>query len=204
MNLNFKNGFYEYKFGRKPKQWSIEMVHDLWCRTLDRSNKRRKDLIDCIDEIVNTITPEVNRFGEKEYRVYYNIESVVNYYKLSNSQRGLGMSYTRDLLKFEGNSAQSRDEKLTFILANQKAFELGEKMLRLEKLCSYQHYRVKEILSEMLQDELRKRYKEYDNRENMIIQISDKSYFVRVDSSHFPYKKFELLDEVKPDSFVKF
>ena len=45
MNLNFKNGFYEYKFGRKPKQWSIEMVHDLWCRTLDRSNKRRKDLI---------------------------------------------------------------------------------------------------------------------------------------------------------------
>lgn len=203
MNLNFKNSLYEYKFGRKPKKWSIEMVHDLWCRASERSNKRRKDFTDCIDEIVNTITPEI-RFGDEEYRVYFNTKNGINYFRLTKSRFGIGMAYSRELLKFEGGTSQSRDEKLTFILANKEAFDLGEKMRRLEKLCSYKNYRVKEILSEMLQDELRKRYKEYDNRENMIIQISDKSYFVRVDSSHFPYKKFELLDEVKPDSFVKF
>ncbi len=199
MNLNFRNSYYEYKFGRKPKNWTIEMVHDLWRKAIERSNKRRKEFSDCIDEIVNTVTPEVSRIGDKEYRVYYNTKSGTTYYKISNSIRGMGYGYSRELLKFE-----NRDEKLTFLLSNQEAFELGEKMRRLEKLCSYKHYRVKEILSEMIQDELRERYKEYDGRENMIVQISDKSYFVRIDSSNFPYKKFELLDEVKTDSFVKF
>ena len=43
----------------------------------------------------------------------------------------MGYGYSRELLKFE-----NRDEKLTFLLSNQEAFELGEKMRRLEKLCS--------------------------------------------------------------------
>jgi hypothetical protein len=199
MLLNFEKSYFEYKFRRKAKVWTIEMVHDLWLRAKDRGEYRRKDLTDCIDEIVNTIEPtNKNHRQDPEYRVYYNSGKNICYYNISKSSLGFGYGYSRDMVKFG-----TRDEKLTFLLANQTAFDLGEKMRRLEKLCSNQHYRVKDILNKMIEENLRKKLTDYDRNDVIIVQISDKSYFVKIDSSHFPYKSFELLNEVTPETTIK-
>jgi hypothetical protein len=41
MNVNFKKHFFEFKFKRKPKKWTIEQVHELWLRSKERTNKKR-------------------------------------------------------------------------------------------------------------------------------------------------------------------
>ncbi len=199
MLLNFEKSWFEHNFGRKAKVWTIEMVHDLWLKTKERGDARRKDLTDCIEDIVKSVEPfSKNYRGDNEYRVYYNSSGNTCYYNISKSSLGVGYGYSRDIVKFG-----TRDEKLTFLLANQKTFDLGEKMRRLEKLCTNQHYRVREILNKMIEEKLRKRLKEYDRNDVITIQISDKSYFVKVDNSHFPYKKFELLNEVTEETKIK-
>lgn len=199
MLLNFEKSWFEHNFGRKAKVWTIEMVHDLWLKTKERSEIRRKDLSNCIDEIVNTVEPSGKNYKEDpEFKVYYNSGSNICYYNISKSSLGFGYGYSRDIVKFG-----TRDEKLTFLLANQKAFDLGQKMNHLSNLCSNQHYRVREILNKMIEENLRKRLKEYDRNDVITIQISDKSYFVKVDNSHFPYKKFELLNEVTEETKIK-
>jgi hypothetical protein len=55
----------------------------------------------------------------------------------------------------------------------------------------------------MIEEKLRKKLTEYDRNDVITVQISDKSYFVKVDSSHFPYKSFELLNEVTPETTIK-
>ena len=40
--------YYKWKFNRDPKDWTIEMIHDLYLRALDRHNKRHKLVIDVI------------------------------------------------------------------------------------------------------------------------------------------------------------
>lgn len=199
MLLNFEKSWFENNFGRKAKVWTIEMVHDLWLKTKERGDSRRKDLTDCIHEVVKNVEPfSKNYRGDNEYRVYYNSGDNVCYYNISKSSLGFGYGYSRDIVKFA-----SRDEKLTFLLSNQKAFDLGQKMYRLEKLCSNQHYRVREILNKMIEEKLKKRLKEYDRNDVIVIQISDKSYFVKVDNSHFPYKSFELLNEFTEENTIK-
>ena len=199
MLLNFEKSWFENNFGRKAKVWTIEMVHDLWLKTKERGDSRRKDLTDCIHEVVKNVEPfSKNYRDDNEYRVYYNSGDNVCYYNISKSILGFGYGYSRDIVKFA-----SRDEKLTFLLSNQKAFDLGQKMYRLEKLCSNQHYRVREILNKMIEEKLKKRLKEYDRNDVIVIQISDKSYFVKVDNSHFPYKSFELLNEFTEENTIK-
>ena len=199
MLLNFEKSWFEHNFGRKAKVWTIEMVHDLWLKTKERSEVRRKDLTDCIEDIVKSVEPfSKNYRGDNEYRVYYNSGVNTCYYNISKSRLGFGYAYSRDIVKFG-----TRDEKLTFLLSNQKAFDLGEKMFRLEKLCSNQHYRVKEVLNKMIEEKLRKKLTEYDRNDVITVQISDRSYFVKVDSSHFPYKSFELLNEVTTETTIK-
>lgn len=190
MRLNQENIYYEIKFGRKPKQWTIEMVHDLWIRAKIRSDKKRQDVIDCIDEIIKTVKPlDKNYRGDDEYRVFYTSGKNTCYYTVSKSRLG-GYGYSNDILKFK-----NRDDKLSFLLSNKNAFELGQKFHELTKLCSYQHGRVARILSDMLNTYLRNNFKDYGN-EVMTIKISDKSYYIKADSSNYPYKNFELLNEV--------
>jgi hypothetical protein len=192
MRLNQENPYYKIKFGRKPKEWTIEMVHDLWVRAKDRSDKKRQDVRNCLDEIIRTVKPfDKNYRGDNEYRVFYTNGKDTCYYTISKSELG-GHGYSHDILKFK-----DRDDKLTFLLSNQNAFELGQKFHDLNKLCSYQHGRVGKILSEMLNTYLRNNFKDYGGfNEVMTIRISNKSYYIKVDNSSYPYKKFELLNEV--------
>jgi hypothetical protein len=197
MSYNKQNLYYEVKFGRTPKIRTIEMVHDLWIRAKIRSDKKRKDLIDCIDEIIKNVDPFKKDYrGDDEFRVFYNNGKYTCYYTISKSRLG-GYGYSNDVLEFK-----NRDDKLTFLLSNQN-FELGQKFHELNKLSSYQHGRVEQILSDMLNKYLQDNFKELTGfNEIMTIKISDKSYYVNVDSSNYPYKKFKLLNEVSEQIII--
>jgi hypothetical protein len=197
MRLNFDNAYFEYKFGRNPKVWNIGMVHDLWVKSKQRSEIRLKQLQDCIYEIVQTVEPlNKNHRNEPEYRVFFNHKKNVMCYKIS--KQDIGYCYSVDTLKFE-----SRDEKLTFILSNQNSFDLGEKMKYLESLLTYQDRKLMNLLNEMIQKILRDKFKKKDVSGALIIQISGKSYFVKIDNSNFHYRSFELLNEVTPETTIK-
>lgn len=201
MRLNCENPWFEMKFKRKAKVWTLEMIHELWLKTIERTKIRREQFTSCINEIVNTIEPEVER-DEKIYRVYFSKKSQVNYYQISKSQFTDGYGYRKEILKFA-----DRDEKLKFLLSNDKSFELGEKMNNLETLLSYQHSKIKSILSDrlhkyLLNEYVRKGHFAID-LSTIIVKIQDKSYFVDakiINYSKPQYIQFELLHEIRPDT----
>lgn len=203
MRLNCENPWFEMKFKRKAKVWTLEMIHELWLKTIERTKIRREQFSSCINEIVNTIEPEVER-DEKIYRVYFLRKSQVHYYQISKSQFTDGYGYRREILNFA-----DRDEKLKFLLSNDLSFELGEKMNNLETLLSYQHSKIKSILSDRLHKYLSNEYvrKGHFSIKNdlstIIVKIKDKSYFVDAKITNYsnpPYIQFELLHEVRPDT----
>jgi len=203
MRLNCENPWFEMKFKRKAKVWTLEMIHELWIKTIERTKIRREQFSDCINEIVNTIEPEIER-DEKVYRVYYFKNSEIRYYQISKSQFTEGHSYRKEVLKFA-----DRDEKLKFLLSNNKSFDLGEKIHNLENLLSYQHNKVKNILSDrlhkhLLNDFVRKgHFNPLNDLKTIIVKIQDKSYFVNAQITTYTnpqYIQFELLHEVRPDT----
>lgn len=56
MNLNYKNGAFKYKFGRDPKDWSIEKLHQLFLDSYSRAMVKRKRVIEVISRIENEFT----------------------------------------------------------------------------------------------------------------------------------------------------
>lgn len=203
MRLNCENPWFEMKFKRKAKVWTLEMIHELWLKTIERTKIRREQFTSCINEIVNTIEPEVER-DEKIYRVYFLRKSQVHYYQITKSQFTDGYGYRRELLNFA-----DRDQKLKFLLSNEKSFELGEKMNNLETLLSYQHSKIKSILSDrlhkyLLDEFVRKgHFNPLNDLKTIIVNIQHKSYFVNAQITTYSnpqYIQFELLHEVRPDT----
>ena len=144
---------FRLKFKRDPKAWSIDEVHDLYLGALDRHNKRLKLWIDCVDRIVK----ETNEFEKDKRKIFFTRDGKIYQRELSRYQEydswGVG---SPELVKFSSNSTLvDRNEKLEFLLSNEKAFELGELYESLKGNTRHLHLRVKQILSEMVQDKLR-------------------------------------------------
>jgi hypothetical protein len=96
----------------------------------------------------------------------------------------------------------NRNEKLEFLLSNKKAFELGELYESLQGNTKYYHLRVREILSEMIQDKLNSVYKNKVSPNIITVSIGDKKYYVECEDQYRHskiYKKFKLLNEVEEE-----
>ena len=186
--------FFRHKYGRKPKAWTIKMVHDLWIKAKERTLKRRKDFCDHIDKVFNELEPNsTNYLGENEYRVYYNAGERIMYYQLTKSKEH-GYSFSHNSLEFK-----TRDDKLSFLIShNEKSLELGNEMRRLERLRAYQDNRVKSILDKMIETYVQNNCPVLNN-EIEIVNISGINYHLKVDKTYgFKYVKCTLLSEVKP------
>lgn len=189
--------FFKMKFKREPKVWTIESIHDIYLKVLERHRIRQQLVIDCVDRIVN----EVHEFEKDKRKVYFTKDG--RFY-----QRELNKSYdfnswgicSPDLVKFNSDKTiHNRNEKLEFLLSNEKAFELGELYESLQGNTRHYHLRVKEILSEMIQDKLRKIYKELESPRILTVSIGDRKYYVECEDQYRysrSYKKFNLLNEV--------
>ena len=189
--------FFKMKFKRDPKVWNIEEIHDLYLKALDRHNKRLKLWIDCVDRIVK----ETKEFEKDRRKIFFTRDGKIY-------QRELHKNYEYDswgvssssLVNFTENSTQvNRNEKIEFLLSNEKAFELGELYESLQGNTRHLHLRVKSILSGLIQEKLRDKFKNIESPEMITISIGDKKYYVKCDDQYRRsrlYKKFDLLNEV--------
>lgn len=194
------------RFGRNPKSWTIDQIHDLWERSVQRGNSRQKDLSNYIDRIVK----EIPKNDRKEHVVYFYqdappspngplqyIRSFVFTYH--TNWRGYGWSICDVKL-------ETRDERLTFILSNDKEFEMGKEFRRLDRLRTGLQHRVLSIMWNLVSDQLSKKFKnDYLSPGSIFtINISNKKYYVQVDErSHgYGYHKFNFMGECKEEEIL--
>lgn len=187
---------FKIKFGREPKNWTIEMVHDLYLKSLERHNSRQKLVIDCIDRIVS----EVQEFEKDKRTIYFNREGKIYYRELSRySEYDSWGIRPADVLKFQNSKLEDRNSKIEFLLSNEKAFELGELYESLQGNTKFIHLHVKEILSGCIQEALRKKFKGIEAPNILTVSIGEKSYYVECSDQYRRsriYKEFKLLNEV--------
>jgi hypothetical protein len=186
--INFiQKELFEWKFKRKPKEWTIEQVHSLYLLAKKRSSVRRKDVTDHINKIVSEVpledTPKyVNMSRHIVYFYHRNDDTnsihmysfqLCNHYGYPPSY-----SYGQDRVKFT-----NRDEKLEFLLnSDEKRFELGQKFHELTRMESSLHWRVFGILSHMVEKKLEEIYKGKYPPRTLIIEISGIKYFIETEN----------------------
>ena len=205
--INFKfPEVFRFKFNREPRMWSIEQLHDLYLRTKDRSQKRMKISRDIVEKIKSEIIPDSSESGinYKSYLVYF-------YQKYSNGdtylrQYKLTFHENRDTYSYSINDPKmkTREERIVFILANGRAFELGQEFYeakRMEDMGWKSMWVVKGVMWGEIENKLRKKYNQngiYSQGiyapDTLVIQIGDKQYFVHVDNSR-GYSNFVLKNE---------
>lgn len=186
---------FKHRFGREPKNWTIEQLHDLWLRTCERSNKRRKEYCDCVDAIAK----EIPKNEKGEVIVYYKHKGRKNLsqYKLSYNRDWKSWSVSRDSV-----SLKTREDRLSFLLhSTTKVYEMGQKLFELDSLymSTNSSYKVREIMWRQVEESLRQRFKDepYKHYNKIfVLSISDKKYFVEIDDRTAPrYYKFSLQNE---------
>lgn len=121
----------------------------------------------------------------------------VHCYKISwhSDWKSYGISQDTVTLK-------TRDEKLTFILAKDREFELGQKYHHLSYICSDLHHRVKSILWRMVEEKLQKKFKDVGHNipDVFILKIGTKKYFIKLDGQHrYGYCRFHMKNEYTGD-----
>lgn len=202
MRFNYKNDWsYKYKFGREPKDWSIEKLHQLFLNLYGRAMVKQKKVIEVIDRIEKEL-PDAGVYVNKKTRVLYKekenkIYKRVLSYQDEWSSWGIG---SWEELKFNGSISENRNEKLGLLLSCQKNFELGYIYDQYNGDNLYLYRIAWEALCEKVSDQLRKKFKDKKAPEYFTIKIGDKNYIVHCDDqsrySKF-YKSFSLKSEVK-------
>lgn len=184
--------FFEYKFKRKPKDWSLEELHDLYLRAKARAEKRRNHTL----SIMDSIDKEITKFDNKSQVYFYqtiNDTTYLRQYEFTwKSRYEKYSSYSLNDPKMK-----SREERLDFVLSNSRAFELGQEFYeskRLEDMAWRNMWRVKDILWQVIEKKLRKMYEGVQVKDTIIIEISGHKYFIYVENS-WGFSNFTLKNE---------
>lgn len=201
MKINFRNYWFESRYNRKPKLWTLSMLHDLYIKAKKRYDTKQSDLRNCIKEIVETIPKN----SKNEHLVYFYNEKDKNEiwgYQISYNKSFKSYGTSTFKLKFENKSTELlREEKLDFLIANENSFELGKKYKNTQKLVSKYHHYIFSFMSEMVEEKLRKYYKDNDITPNdiIIINIGEVKYFVKTEDK-YGYMKFRLMNQFLDES----
>ena len=201
MKINFYgDSIFKYKYKRNPKYWTIDELHDLYLRSLDRHYKRRLEQSKCTNEIVKNIpisdTKYINQKSHFVYAITNKGEILTYSFSYYDNLKNYGVS--KNILEFSKDIVQGRLEKINFMTSNDIAFELGQKYYEIEKLQSSLHYKVKQVLWDVVENKLRKYFKDSNTYPSdiFIMKISNKKYYVYLDEkSNRAYMKFNLGDE---------
>lgn len=178
---------FKFRFKREPRIKTLEQVHDLWLRSCERAYERKKPYIKIFDTIIKEI-PDVNGYK----KVYYSEEGKLYEYSFSYTSQFDSYGYSTSLVNFNKSKEENREEKINFILSNQKAFELGEKFNESTKLICHKQNRLRSILFEMVEEKLKALYKKSCFApEITTVKIKDKEYYMELDKdSYGEYMKF--------------
>jgi hypothetical protein len=202
LGVNFLRRWeFECKFDRDPKTWSFKELHDLYLRAKERADRRRKEFSDFIDMIINEVEP--NEKGERH--VYLERENGTYMYCIRKDEN-FGWSYSTNYVTFSKDVVTAREEKIDFILTNQRKFELGEKLRKLDKMKSSFDRHVFGIIEEAMDEELRKRYKKVKNHyvpKVIKVNLGGTVYYAALDkdsrNSGYDWKRFEILGQEQSD-----
>ncbi len=200
MRVNYKNSAYKFRFGKNPKDWSIEKLHQLYLDAVSRSNKKRKIVISILDRIEKEL-PDAGVYLNTKTRVLYKEKESIIYRRVLSYQEeyqswGVG---SWEELKFNGNTAENREKKLNLLLSSQNHFELGALYDKYDRDNLYLHRVPWEALCEKVEEKLREKFKSQVAPEFLTIKIGEKNYIVNCDNQHRYnkfYKNFSLKSEV--------
>ena len=192
-NVNF---FYpevfEYKFKRKPKDWSLEQLHDLYLRAKERAEKR----CNLSQSIMDTIQKEIVQFDNKTKVYFYQTVKDTTY--LRSYDFTWKCKYNKNTSWSIGDpKLNNREERLDFLIANMRAFELGQQFYEsrtIEDMAWRTMCKVKDIFWQVLEKKLRTLYQDNAVKETLLIEVSGHKYFVHVDNG-WGYPIFRLQNE---------
>ena len=196
--LNYESIWFEKRYKRKAKNWSIEQIHALYLKCVERNNIRRKILRETTDFVVEQV-PEVN--GERKVYAYNKRGDILVYtIRWVNEFRSYGTS--NNFLTFSNDKVKAREQKIDFIVNNERLFEIGEKYRKAYLNISLLDKVVFKHLWKIVEDKLRSHYKDVrlGPPDVFTISIDGKKYYVRSDSQHrFGYMVFHFGGEVSED-----
>jgi len=203
LGVNFLRRWeFELKFDRDPKEWSFEKLMRLYHSAKERADKRRKDFSDMIVKTIEELEPD-----EKGYvKAYFHIDDAAYSYNLRKDYE-FGWCYSTDRVSFETKDAVlKRDQKIEFLLANQKRFELGQELRRLEKMKSVFDRHVFGIIEEAVNEKLIARFKNAKNQlvpRVIKIDLGGEIYYAALTkesrNSGYDWKAFEILGKAEDE-----
>ena len=199
---NGKNAYeyYEHKYHRKIKIWTIDQLHDLYLKAKERSDKKWKLSSDCLEEISKQV--EKDKSGgwvffakSKDGTILrYNMrwDNLYKSYTISNNTVD---SYNLNRM----DKTDKRDGILAFLTATDIQKELGQKYYNYSRDRSYLDHIVFKILWEEVSIKLSNHFNSLDilPPKNFDIKICGYKYYVSYDMS---YRKFNCLGSKQIDT----
>lgn len=199
MLLNYKSGYFEFIFKRKAKRRSIQELHLLYKKALERSDIFRSEESALIKEIVEK-TPEFIRHQEKSHQVYFNEDDKTYKYTFTYRKEFNSWSWSLDILQFKGDVTTIRDSKIDFIFSNEIEFDLGNKFRKLDKSFVGFERKVKNVLIEEIIEHLVSKFKKvkFNDVPRVIpVKVNDEILTFRLtDRSYGDYKNFEYIGDL--------
>ena len=190
-NFLFPEAF-EHKFKRKPKEWSLEQLHDLYLRAKVRAEKRASHT----QSIMDMIDKEIPKFDRKSQVYFYQTSNDTTYLRQYEfTWKCRYDKYTSYSLN--DPKLKSREERLDFVLSNSRAFELGQEFYeskRLEDMAWRTMWKAKDIFWKVLENKIRDLYEGKVVKETLIVEISGYKYFVHAQNG-YGYPSFSLQNE---------
>jgi len=186
------------KFKRKPKEWTIEDIHELWLRTEKRADIMRSKSRKIWHDVIEAMQPG----DEEPFKLYFEEDDCTYVYEFSWTTAFNSYGVSNSLLNFSENPKIARDEKIEFLINNEEACKWGEIYRKNKKNQSRLHHIVKGAMVEMISDKLYEHFKDNEERPTGIfkISISDKHYYIRASGDGLVYKnygvKYEFQGEV--------
>ena len=195
LGVNFLRRWeFECKFDRDPKTWSFKELHDLYTRAKERADKRRKEFSEFIDNIISELEP-----NKGYYQVYFDREGTTSMYSIRKDEH-FAWAYSTDRVTFSKDVVAGREEKIDFLLNNQKKFELGEKLRKLDKMKSVFDRHVFGIIEEALNEKLCEKFKKVKNHfvpKVIKVDLGGNIYYAALTkdsrNSGYDWKSFEIL-----------
>lgn len=206
LGVNFLRRWeFELKFGRDPKEWTFDKLMSLYHSAKERADKRRKAFSDMIEKTIEELVPD-----EQGYvKAYFYIDEKAYSYNL-RKDAGFGWCYSKGKVAFAAKDAVlKRDQKVEFLLENQKRFELGEELRRLEKMKSSFDRHVFGIIEEAVDEKLCAIFKKTKNHlvpRVIKIDLGGEIYYAALTkesrNSGYDWKSFEILGKAEEEAIM--
>jgi len=196
MNFFYKYEFaclFERDFGRPPKKWTIEGIHNLWVKACKRASDRRMDTNNYLNEIVKEIPKDRNGY----HTVYYYIDDRICSYQISYDDY-----HKCYRVSFRTPELKTREGRLDFFIAEKRAFEMGEIYHKKRKIETHLQDIAFQILWRLVEEKLLKIYKNQNfYKQILMVEIAGIKYNIMADSSQYN-TKFNFIGLV-PNEVIK-